>query len=363
MYLPFFSFLLVSFAAPPRPFYLSSALLMTMLGMFVLLLSCIHSSKAKCTLIFFTHRFIQHHAHMFLCQQGGETGKSGSSLNGGATSEGNKGRLFNEAAASHNTSKVEREEGELSPNGDFEEDNFVPFEDGASKTKEGSTNRTFKVRPGQVEPHAEAAGENDADDEESTQRSTEDSENASEAGEDASGSESGDGEHSSPEDHDEEEDMDHDQDTKAESEGEAEGTTETHDVEGGMSLLGISLPLSERFLYSAKPLAKHVPTSLHGREDRSSHIFYGNDSFYILFRLHQVSFTSSIDPMCLHVLSFAKLINCRCCMKDCFQQRRTLQVLKRNGEPPRIQTPLTYMQGNIAFSNCSVAYTIPCPSI
>uniref|UniRef100_A0A453DN90 Sin3 C-terminal domain-containing protein n=1 Tax=Aegilops tauschii subsp. strangulata TaxID=200361 RepID=A0A453DN90_AEGTS len=200
--------------------------------------------------------------------EGGETGKSG--------------------AAPHNTSKVEREEGELSPNGDFEEDNFVPFEDGASKTKEGSTSRTFKVRPGQVEPHAEAAGENDADDEESTQRSTEDSENASEAGEDASGSESGDGEHGSPEDHDEEEDMDHDQDPKAESEGEAEGTTETHDVEGGMSLLGISLPSSERFLYSAKPLAKHVPTSLHGREDRSSHIFYGNDSFYILFRLHQM---------------------------------------------------------------------------
>uniref|UniRef100_A0ACD6AMR1 Uncharacterized protein n=1 Tax=Avena sativa TaxID=4498 RepID=A0ACD6AMR1_AVESA len=216
--------------------------------------------------------------------EGGETGRPGSSLNGGGTSEGNKGRLFNEPAASHNISKVEREEGELSPNGDFEEDNFVRNEDGASKTKEGSTSRTSKVRPGEVEP--EVAGENDADDEveESTQRSTEDSENASEAGEDASGSESGDGEQCSREDHDEEEDMDHDdQDTKAESEGEAEGTTETHDVEGG-----ISLPLSERFLYSVKPLAKHVPTSLHDREGKSSHIFYGNDSFYVLFRLHQM---------------------------------------------------------------------------
>uniref|UniRef100_A0ACD5VD60 Uncharacterized protein n=1 Tax=Avena sativa TaxID=4498 RepID=A0ACD5VD60_AVESA len=217
--------------------------------------------------------------------EGGEAaGRPGSSLNGGGTSEGNKGRLFNERAASHNISKVEREEGELSPNGDFEEDNFVPIEDGASKTKEASTSRTSKVRPGEVEP--EAAGENDADDEgeESTQRSTEDSENASEAGEDASGSESGDGDQCSREDHDEEEDMDHDdQDTKAESEGEAEGTTETHDVEGG-----ISLPLSERFLYSVKPLAKHVPTSLHDREEKSSHIFYGNDSFYVLFRLHQM---------------------------------------------------------------------------
>uniref|UniRef100_A0A0E0BVX5 Histone deacetylase interacting domain-containing protein n=1 Tax=Oryza meridionalis TaxID=40149 RepID=A0A0E0BVX5_9ORYZ len=225
---------------------------------------------------------------------GGETGRSGSTLNGGGASEGNKGRLFNEASASHNTPKVEREEGELSPNGDFEEDNFAPFEDGAvdgvSKAKEGSTGRPFQGRPGEAQPScAEAAGENDADaddeGEESAQRSTEDSENASEGGEDASGSESGDGEECSREDHDEEEeDMDHDdQDAKAESEGEAEGTTETHDVEGG-----ISLPLSERFLHSVKPLAKHVPTALHDRDEKSSRIFYGNDSFYVLFRLHQI---------------------------------------------------------------------------
>uniref|UniRef100_A0A0E0BVX3 Histone deacetylase interacting domain-containing protein n=1 Tax=Oryza meridionalis TaxID=40149 RepID=A0A0E0BVX3_9ORYZ len=226
--------------------------------------------------------------------EGGETGRSGSTLNGGGASEGNKGRLFNEASASHNTPKVEREEGELSPNGDFEEDNFAPFEDGAvdgvSKAKEGSTGRPFQGRPGEAQPScAEAAGENDADaddeGEESAQRSTEDSENASEGGEDASGSESGDGEECSREDHDEEEeDMDHDdQDAKAESEGEAEGTTETHDVEGG-----ISLPLSERFLHSVKPLAKHVPTALHDRDEKSSRIFYGNDSFYVLFRLHQI---------------------------------------------------------------------------
>ncbi|XP_039811001.1 paired amphipathic helix protein Sin3-like 3 [Panicum virgatum] len=225
--------------------------------------------------------------------EGGEIGRPGSSLNG--TNEGNKGRLNNDGSAPHNSSKVEREEGELSPNGDFEEDHFVPFEDGASKVKEGSTSKPFQGRPGDVVPSSDAAGENDADadadadaddeGEESAQRSTEDSENASEAGEDASGSESGDGEECSREDHDEEEeDMDHDdQDAKAESEGEAEGTTETHDVEGG-----ISLPLSERFLYSVKPLAKHVPTALHDRNEKSSRIFYGNDSFYVLFRLHQI---------------------------------------------------------------------------
>jgi paired amphipathic helix protein Sin3a len=214
-------------------------------------------------------------------------------LNGGCTTEGNKGHSNAEGSTHHNTSKVEREEGELSPTGDFEEDNFVPFEDGASKGKEGSSSRSFQARPGEVVPScAEAAGENDADaddegeGEESAQRSTEDSENASEAGEDASGSESGDGEECSREDHDEEEeDMDHDdQDTKAESEGEAEGTTDTHDVEG------VSLPLVEHFLHSVKPLAKHVPTSLHDRNEKPSRIFYGNDSFYVLFRLHQVSF-------------------------------------------------------------------------
>jgi paired amphipathic helix protein Sin3a len=124
----------------------------------------------------------------------------------------------------------------------------------------------------------------DDEGEESAQKSTEDSENASEAGEDASGSESGDGEECSREDHEDEEDADHD-DAKAESEGEAEGNTEAHDADGG-----ISLPFSERLRNAVKPLAKHVPTALYDREEKFSRIFYGNDSFYVLFRLHQVSY-------------------------------------------------------------------------
>jgi paired amphipathic helix protein Sin3a len=229
-------------------------------------------------------------------------------LNGGYTNDVNKGRINTEGSTAHNTSKVEREEGELSPNGDFEEDNFVPFEDGAAKVKEGSSSRPLQARPGEVAPScAEATGENDADaddeDEESAQRSTEDSENASEAAEDGSDSESGDGEECSREDHDgEEEDIDHDdQDTKAESEGEAEGTTDTHDVEGG-----VSFPLSERFLHLVKPLAKHVPTSLHDRDEKPSRIFYGNDSFYVLFRLHQVNFPAPFVLVSLRALPIAK---------------------------------------------------------
>ncbi|XP_043704298.1 paired amphipathic helix protein Sin3-like 4 isoform X2 [Telopea speciosissima] len=204
--------------------------------------------------------------------------------------DGNKAYRYHEESVGH--LKVEREEGELSPNGDFEEDNFVGYGgagvDTLSKAKDSNASRKYQARNGEEEEMCcgEAGGENDvdADDEgdESAQRSTEDSENASEAG-DVSGSESGDGEECSREDHEEEEDVDHDEnDAKAESEGEAEGMADAHDVEGD----GALLPYSERFLLTVKPLAKHVPSVLHDRE-KDTRIFYGNDSFYVLFRLHQ----------------------------------------------------------------------------
>ncbi|XP_009415815.2 paired amphipathic helix protein Sin3-like 4 isoform X1 [Musa acuminata AAA Group] len=225
--------------------------------------------------------------------EGEQTGRPIVSANGASTTENNKGHRPNEGSASLNNLKVEREEGELSPTGDFGEDNFVTFGDAAinvaPKGKDTSASRQFHVRPGEVEASCgEAAGENDADaddeGEESAQRSTEVSENASEAGEDVSGSESGDGGECSREDHEEEEDdAENDQDGKAESEGEAEGTTDTHDAEGEIT----SLPFSERILHTVKPLARHVPAALHNKEDKYSRIFYGNDSFYVLFRLHQ----------------------------------------------------------------------------
>lgn len=158
------------------------------------------------------------------------------------------------------------------------------------KAKDGSVSRQYQSRHGEEEMCCgEAGGENDADaddeGEESAQRSTEDSENASENG-DVSGSESGDAEECSREEH--EEDGDHDDhDTKAESEGEAEGMADAHDVEGD----GTSLPISDRFLLTVKPLAKHVPPALHDKE-KDSRVFYGNDSFYVLFRLHQVGLIS-----------------------------------------------------------------------
>ncbi|URD90105.1 hypothetical protein MUK42_27419 [Musa troglodytarum] len=225
----------------------------------------------------------------------GQTGRSIISVNCGGTAECNKGDRPNEGSTCVNNLKVEREEGELSPNGDAEEDNFVGFEDAAitiaSKGKDNCASTQYQIKPGEVEVSCgEAAGENDADaddeGEESAQRSTEVSENASEAGEDVSVSESGNGEECSHDVHEEEEDdvVHDDQDAKAESEGEAEGMTDMQDAEGEI----MSLPFSERFLHTVKPLARHVPAALHDKRDSSSRVFYGNDSFYVLLQLHQV---------------------------------------------------------------------------
>ncbi|KAI9111373.1 hypothetical protein K1719_017063 [Acacia pycnantha] len=198
----------------------------------------------------------------------------------GAITESNKVHRYQEEPAGH--FKSEREEGELSPNGDFE-DNFAAYGDAGlaavgHKGKNGSVSLQYQNR--REEGCGEAAGENDADVDEgegSPHRSSQDSENASENGH-VSGSESADGEECYQEEHDEDEEHD----DKVESEGEAEGMADANDVEGD----GISLPFSERFLLSVKPLAKHVPPMLHEKE-RVSRVFYGNDSFYVLFRLHQ----------------------------------------------------------------------------
>lgn len=164
--------------------------------------------------------------------------------------------------------KVEREEGELSPTGDFEEDNFAVHGENdleaLSKSKENDAN---------------AYDEGDA----SAPRSSDGSGNTSQNG-DVSGTDSGDGEDCYRED-----DMDHN--NKAESEGEAEeGMSDAHDdAEGDKSVLSISV----RNLQHVKPLAKYVPPALRDKDKddswKNSQVFYGNDSFYVLFRLHQVN--------------------------------------------------------------------------
>lgn len=179
--------------------------------------------------------------------------------------------------------KIDREEGELSPNGDTEEDDFAAYanscKEAAHDPKESAVSKQHQSTT-EEQPRARGGGENDADDEEgeeSAHRSLEESENASENC-DVSGSESADGDQHFPEEPDE--NRDHDaNDNKDESEGEAEAVG---DAEGDEPVL----LFSERFLQMAKPVTKQTSPTTPGRDN--SQIFYGNDSFYVLFRLHHM---------------------------------------------------------------------------
>lgn len=185
--------------------------------------------------------------------------------------------------------RIEREEGELSPSP--EGDGRLPesFNGGgplmdtlaAAVKQDGAAGHGFR-RHAEEDEEMECAGKGegehdaDADDEgeESAPKSSDDSENPSEAGEEASGSESGNAEDSREDDEDE-------QEVKNESEGEAEGMA---DAEGEAT----SLASSEKLLHSCIPLAVHAPSIMSNPvPNRESTVFYGNDTLYVLFRLHQ----------------------------------------------------------------------------
>ncbi|KAK2998671.1 hypothetical protein RJ639_022795, partial [Escallonia herrerae] len=201
-------------------------------------------------------------------------------VNGDFT-EGDKVSRYNDDSA--DLTKTEKEEGELSPNGDSEEENLVAYRDGGSQAmpsrKHTAESLHYQAGSGEETGCQDAGGENDAD----ADADDEDSENASEACEDVSGSESA-ADECSREEHEEEEDGERDEiDGKAESEGEAEGMDDAHFVGGD----GGSLAPSERFLLTAKPLSKHVDSAARDNE-KDSRVFYGNDTFFVLFRLHQI---------------------------------------------------------------------------
>ena len=87
------------------------------------------------------------------------------SINGGSITESNKYYRPNDVFVSLNNLKVEREEGELSPNGDLDEDNCVALEDAATNVahtgKDTSASGQYQVRPGDVEASCgEDAGDN-----------------------------------------------------------------------------------------------------------------------------------------------------------------------------------------------------------
>ncbi|PPE00510.1 hypothetical protein GOBAR_DD02460 [Gossypium barbadense] len=174
----------------------------------------------------------------------------------GTPTDGSNGSRYHEESTG--PSKVEKEEGELSPNGDFEEDNFVAYGDAGPKV-------VPKAKHG-VESRQQRSGN----------------------GKDL---------HS-------EEEVEHDEVYgKAESEGEAEGIADAH-VGGD----GTSLSFSERFLFTVKPLSKHVPPALPEDEKYNSWVFYANDDFYVLFRLHQLQAVAAdeMDNKLLQLYEYEK---------------------------------------------------------
>ncbi|GAB2241729.1 hypothetical protein Droror1_Dr00018504 [Drosera rotundifolia] len=165
--------------------------------------------------------------------------------------------------------KIEREEGELSPTGEFEDNLAVPgYSDPHASLKQIGT---AVGRPCENEVDADDEGEG------SVHRSSSESENATDKSGNDSGSETPEHEDCSPGGRE----VEGDHDNKAESEGEAEGMTDAPD-EGD----GTSAPFPDWFLQTVKPLSEYVLPAL-DEKTKDSQVFYGSDSFYVLFRLHQ----------------------------------------------------------------------------
>ncbi|XP_051117485.1 paired amphipathic helix protein Sin3-like 2 isoform X2 [Andrographis paniculata] len=175
--------------------------------------------------------------------------------------------------------KNEKEEGELSPNGDYE-DNIDAYQATSFQPLPENT-RNERLEENQMESCKEVcvdpAGENDAD-------IDDDSDNSSEGRKDVSGSESAANECLQEEEAAEEGEEEDNLDGKALIEAEAEITSEGH-YNGGD---GVSVPQSAKFSMTCKPLSKHVVSPFLGDEKKDLRVFYGSDSFYVLFRLHQM---------------------------------------------------------------------------
>ena len=171
--------------------------------------------------------------------------------------------------------KVEREEGELSPTESFEQGNFEVHRDNDGESVQKppdnvGSNKEQEHKGGSVFAEAKAKSNTLPQDDE--HKITH-----------ASGSKSG-GQVSSDEEHKGSMNCDR-LDSVSKSENEAAGMIKSNDSEDGC------LTFSERYLQPVKPLAKHVPATLQVTESNSpndSRVFYGNDSFYVLFRLHQM---------------------------------------------------------------------------
>nr|GEU59176.1 paired amphipathic helix protein Sin3-like 2 isoform X1 [Tanacetum cinerariifolium] len=157
--------------------------------------------------------------------------------------------------ANGNFVKFEKEEGELSPDVYFDEAHLAAY---------GDHNRS--------NAKAKHSMEIDADGD------YEDNKNVLEGGDDVLGSEST-ADECSREDH--EDKYRDDPDGKAKSERETKGIEDANFISADGTY-------SDHIFLSAKPLAKRVASLLHDGEKKDCNVFYGNESFYALFWLHQV---------------------------------------------------------------------------
>ncbi|URD80417.1 hypothetical protein MUK42_10813, partial [Musa troglodytarum] len=174
-----------------------------------------------------------------------------------------------------------REEGELSPEVHFEENSLLDLEGTVIdkvEVKDGPEGKRYQVYPGESMCDVEAEAKTKVDDvdavndgDESSSRHLRNSPNLSETVVDASDNQC--------------DDVGYDvQESFREHDGEEEGID--HDAKSDeMSVLDIFEGICHQKM--TKPLSEHAPRVLH-HKDRRSRIFYGNTSFYLLFRFHQI---------------------------------------------------------------------------
>lgn len=190
--------------------------------------------------------------------------------------EGN--HMVNEASVEKH--EVEREEGELSPTpsreqGNFEvngQNGFKPLQKVTDNVRSNKDQQSCDIKGAY---HTEIGAKNDTrgedDKQENCHKLSEDNETASEmlvSGTKFSCHE------------------EHNRVTNCNGRGSVAGEMASgNEGEDG------SFAFSERFLQTVKPVAKHLSWPLQASETCSqndSQVFYGNDSYYVLFRLHQV---------------------------------------------------------------------------
>ncbi|KAH9569220.1 hypothetical protein CY35_03G120900 [Sphagnum magellanicum] len=205
------------------------------------------------------------------------------------------GPAMKDVEMSEGFEQAEREDGELSSLPELEDRNKASLAGGSRSYQVGRVasedndienfehdNEDADAAGGLKRRHD--AGEDDEGEEHSGHKSSGNSDNLSETGEDGFESESGE----ELSEHEEEED-EQEEGKKAESEGQAEDVADADDGEGdGQS----SLASPDRSFSNCRPLAEYVTSSPEAFSSASCNrayeqVFYGNDLFYVLFRLHQ----------------------------------------------------------------------------